>query len=99
LKNWANKPPHKERYDDDDVNESTSQHCQLMMTISDSNGVTTINDATYQKSVMILRDELETLWRSCLREVFFSIEVQVPIDSIKRSCSLLQPKHLISCTL
>jgi hypothetical protein len=53
-------PPHKERYDDDD-DESTAQCFQLLMTISDSNAVTTINNATYQKSVMIGRDyELET---------------------------------------
>jgi hypothetical protein len=66
------------------------------MTVSDSNAVTTINNATYSKAVTMGRDEQETLWRSCLREVFFSIEVQVPVDGVKRNCSLLQPKHLIS---
>jgi hypothetical protein len=97
-KNWTNKPPHKERYNDDD-DESTAQRFQLTMTIADSNAVTTINNTTYQKSVMIGRDELETLWRSRLREVFFSIEVQVPINGVKRNCLLLQPKRLVSCTL
>jgi hypothetical protein len=46
-KNWANKPPDKERYDDDDDHESTAQSFQLILTISDSNAVTTINNATY----------------------------------------------------
>ncbi len=61
------------------------------MTVSDSNAVTTINNAIYRKAVMMGRDEQETPWRSCLREVFFSIEVQVLINGVKRNCSLLHP--------
>jgi hypothetical protein len=40
LKNWANKPPHKESYDDDD-HKSTTKCFQLSVTISDSNTFTT----------------------------------------------------------
>jgi hypothetical protein len=94
----SNKPPHEERYNDDD-DKSTGQRNasnSLRITVSDSNAVTTINDAIYWKAVMMGRDKQETLWRSCLQEVFFSIEVQVRVDGVKRNCSLLQPKHLIS---
>jgi hypothetical protein len=49
FKKLANKPPRKERYDDDN-DKSTTQCFQLMMTISYSNAVTTINNATYQEA-------------------------------------------------
>jgi hypothetical protein len=62
-------PPHEERYDVDG-DKSTAQRFQLTMTISDSNAVTTINNATYRKAVTIGRDEEEiTLCRSRMREV------------------------------
>jgi hypothetical protein len=61
----------------------------LTMTVSDSNTVTTINNTIYWKAVTMGRDEQETLWRSGLREVFFSIEVQVLVDGVKRNCLLL----------
>jgi hypothetical protein len=90
---------HSVAYDDDD-DKFTTQQFQYTMAISDSTTVTIINNATYQKSGMIAgRDELETLRRRRLWGVFFSIEVQVPIDGVKRNCSLLEPKHLISPTL
>ncbi len=51
--------------------ERYTQRFQLTLTISDSNdAVTTINNATYSTR----------MW-----EVFFSIEVQVPIDGVKRN--------------
>ncbi len=41
------------------------------------------------EAVTIRRDKQEiTLWRRRLQEVFFSIEVQVPIDGVKRNCLL-----------
>jgi hypothetical protein len=64
LLHRANKPSHDQRYENYD-DESTAQRFQLMMIISDSHTVTTINNATYWKAMMIGRDEQEiTLWRS-----------------------------------
>ncbi len=71
----------------------------ITMTVSDSNAVTTFNNATYWKAVTMGRDEQETLWRSCLQEVFFSIEVQVPVDGVKRNCVASAEAFIISLIL
>jgi hypothetical protein len=68
-KNWANKPPDEQRYDDDEDDKST---VQLTMTISDSNAVTTINN---EQEIT-----LRMLW---LREFLFSIEMQDLINGFK----------------
>jgi hypothetical protein len=72
------------------------------MNMSASNAVTTINNATYRKAVTIGRDEQEIIqWRSCLREVLFSIEVQDPINGVKSKllAASAEAKRLISRTL
>ncbi len=67
-----------------------------MIADTDFNAVTKVNNAIHWKDGAMGTDKQEITWRSCMREDFFSIGVQVPVNGVKRNCSLLQPKLLIS---